>query len=220
MEQIPSIDQYASHVARKRINTMLRSNIRDPQVPDVGEDVYFWRDGEGWLGPSTVQEVNPHGVRILHNGHIKNSSLNRIRSLQAHSTRDDPPLDQIVDVDGSKVDLLHHDDEADADNPAVDSAGLMTPLVSQETTKETSPAAIDPEKPSGSENGENIQKERGDYSASMTKSWYPIRASEVQELQKESTDFIQNLDCTGGRMKNVSGIDPDQAPTTGTHLTL
>lgn len=42
-----SMYAYAIRVARQRIDTMLRYNLRDPIKPTVGDKVYLWRDQDG-----------------------------------------------------------------------------------------------------------------------------------------------------------------------------
>lgn len=74
------------NVVMCNINLMFRTNVRDPPVSEVYDEVFYWRDGYGWLVPATIQEVDAHGDKLLHNGRIKTSSMNRLRCLRISST--------------------------------------------------------------------------------------------------------------------------------------
>ena len=91
--KIPSIPEYNAHICRARVNTMLRSQVREVQPLDIGESVYFWRDSDGWLGPATIITITDYNIELMHNGKIKTSSPNRVRSINLDTLDHEP--DQI-----------------------------------------------------------------------------------------------------------------------------
>lgn len=44
---------------------MLQCNVRETSIPPIGQDVFFWRDGDRWIGPVSVLSVEGHGLRRL-----------------------------------------------------------------------------------------------------------------------------------------------------------
>lgn len=60
---------------------MLRSNVKDPDIPKVGDHVYIWRDDSGWVGPARITKVDLYGVEVLHNGHLKTARMNWVKPL-------------------------------------------------------------------------------------------------------------------------------------------
>lgn len=67
----PSMCSYCTLVARQIIDTRLRSNLRDPIILNVEDEVYFWRYHDGWLGPATVGSIDKTIVSVLQNGNLK-----------------------------------------------------------------------------------------------------------------------------------------------------
>lgn len=63
--------QHAAQVARKHIILMLRTQVRDPSIAKVEDEVFFWRDGNGSIGPAVIVEVDTHGAKLFHNGQVK-----------------------------------------------------------------------------------------------------------------------------------------------------
>lgn len=47
---------------QRKIQLMLQSNVRDPEIANVGDHVYISRDYSGWVGPSRVTKVDMYGV--------------------------------------------------------------------------------------------------------------------------------------------------------------
>lgn len=155
---VPSIQEHSAHVARQRVNTLLRTNIRDPYLPAIGETVYFWRDGSGWLGPAKVQKVDPNIITVRHNGVDKTSSFNRIRSLTEHgppNERDNQPMAATVQAeldaeDSSRASVadglpesaldLSEDHDLDQPMPCDPVADIPHPLP-QPSQRHTIPAA-------------------------------------------------------------------------------
>lgn len=82
---------------------MLRANFSDPAIPSIGDEVYFCRYKDGWLGPAVVKTVYDHGGSVIENGSVKLANFNLIRWL--HNTNS--PVDTRIDLD-----QLYHDDEA------------------------------------------------------------------------------------------------------------
>lgn len=60
---------------------MSHANICDPDIPNIGDEVCFWRDDKGWLGPGPATKVDSYGIEVMHNGRTKSSSFNRVSSL-------------------------------------------------------------------------------------------------------------------------------------------
>lgn len=57
-----------ARLAHRNILAMLRTNIRDPYIRHVCDEVFIWRDNIGWLGPAPVTKVDVHSIEVLHNG--------------------------------------------------------------------------------------------------------------------------------------------------------
>lgn len=85
--RLASVRENNAHLTRRRIHKMLRSTIRNPRTVGVNDDVYIWRDNEGWIGPARVTKVNLHDIEVSHNGSTKSSSMNRVRSLEGIDPR-------------------------------------------------------------------------------------------------------------------------------------
>lgn len=80
--------QRAVHVARRRIDMLVRSNARDPGIPGVGDEVYICRDNDGWIGLGTVKTVDDNGVFFLHIRRINTSWFGCVRRFgKAHAQR-------------------------------------------------------------------------------------------------------------------------------------
>ena len=77
--EIMTIDDENRHKTLRRLQNMLRSNVRTPQKFSIGQNVYFWRDNCGRNGPEIITELNEHYAIIVHNGKRITSSYNRIR---------------------------------------------------------------------------------------------------------------------------------------------
>lgn len=78
---------------------MFRTNVRDPPIPKVDDTIFFRRDGDGWLVPTTVTEVYSYVIKLLHNGHIKPSRMNQLRSVQqvqSSTPTSDGPITEIL----------------------------------------------------------------------------------------------------------------------------
>ena len=75
----PTLSDYQASQANHRISKMLRSRI--PRHPSVipGDFVYFWRDGERWVGPAKVISIEYPIVTIVHNSRKKSADISRIR---------------------------------------------------------------------------------------------------------------------------------------------
>lgn len=73
-------------ISRALFNEMLRSHNLDPAQVSVGDQIYFWRDGPGWLGPARVTIINTYNIEFIHNGRTKNSTHNSVRRLSSQST--------------------------------------------------------------------------------------------------------------------------------------
>eukprot|EP00171_Calliarthron_tuberculosum_P001417 IDg1417t1 len=76
---IITVEQHNEQTAQKRINSMLRSQIREYDDVKLGDMVYFWRDNFRWLGPARVIERNETSVTVMHQNRRKTSGLSRIR---------------------------------------------------------------------------------------------------------------------------------------------
>jgi len=73
-------DQSLPVESRRRVQAALKSQVRCPDRPTVGQSVFFWRDGKKWLGPATVTKVNKHNAILNHNGYSKTADFSRIRA--------------------------------------------------------------------------------------------------------------------------------------------
>eukprot|EP00171_Calliarthron_tuberculosum_P018277 IDg18277t1 len=73
-----TIEQNNRRTAQKRMNEMLRSNVRSYDDIKIGDHVYYWRDQHRWIGPALVVERNDTTVTVMHNKKLKTSSLNRV----------------------------------------------------------------------------------------------------------------------------------------------
>lgn len=96
-EPLPTTEDHNAHVARRRIALMLRANTRDSEQVSCGDEVYFWRDNVGWIGPARVIKVESHGIEVWLNGSVKTASTNRVRRMsnrETDSTSTEP--DEIV----------------------------------------------------------------------------------------------------------------------------
>lgn len=80
-ETVPTMADAAAHSARRKINLMLRKNLREPEDVNTGDMVYIWRDNGGWIGPAPVLEATTHGVIVRHNNRQKTASRNRVRRI-------------------------------------------------------------------------------------------------------------------------------------------
>lgn len=60
---------------------MLRENVRDTDIPKVGNEVYIGRENDGWVGPATFKTVEYSWVTVLQNGRIKTTGFTRVRRL-------------------------------------------------------------------------------------------------------------------------------------------
>ena len=87
-----SIWEHVQDVSKRRINSMLRKNIRYTQKISPGDFVYFWRDGKRWVGPGQVIRVEGNIVTLTHDERTKTSSLNRVRKTE-------PPLELLDEIE-------------------------------------------------------------------------------------------------------------------------
>lgn len=74
--RVATIRENNTHILRQRVNKMIRSKVRDPSPILVNDNVYIWRDAQGWLGPARVTKVNVYDIEDNYNGSSKTCSLN------------------------------------------------------------------------------------------------------------------------------------------------
>lgn len=115
---LPTIEENNAHVARRRIYTMIRSNVRDPTIVQVNDEVYLWRDNIGWIGPARVSKVEKNGIEAWHNGSLKTASHNRVRRLEKpHDSPTDnvyqnqQPTEHVINQDYENIFPLDNDDD-------------------------------------------------------------------------------------------------------------
>lgn len=65
---------------RRQVQAGLHANIRTSPSVSVGEEVFFWRDNQGWIGPGSVRSKNGNLLEIMHNGIVKTADIHRVRT--------------------------------------------------------------------------------------------------------------------------------------------
>ena len=78
-----NIQDVTADAQRRQLQAALKSSTRRAIHTKVGESVYIWRDGSGWIGPASVIAVREHEIDVLHNGHVKTADKFRIRNAPA-----------------------------------------------------------------------------------------------------------------------------------------
>ena len=76
-----SIEENSKNVARRRVNKMLRTQVRKQQEINVGDTVAIWRDASGWIAPARVTKITPYYYEVTHNGRVKTSGINRTKLI-------------------------------------------------------------------------------------------------------------------------------------------
>lgn len=93
--------------SRRRVQASLKSHIRCPEPPTVGQSVFFWRDGKKWLGPATVVKVNKCNAILNHNGRSNTADFSRI--INAPKVESGVRFDSIPEIISDELTpTLHH----------------------------------------------------------------------------------------------------------------
>eukprot|EP00171_Calliarthron_tuberculosum_P004750 IDg4750t1 len=87
-----NIEDHHVHESRKRLNRMLRTNVRSKDSIQKGDYVYFCRDSERWIDPAKVVKVDKNVVHVIHGNGVKTSSINRARKTE-------PQIETLFDHD-------------------------------------------------------------------------------------------------------------------------
>lgn len=237
---IPTMQEYNAHIARRKIRSMLRSNVRDHDIPDVGDRVYIWRDDSGWIGPASVLKKDDYGVEVSHNGRTKSASMNRVRRLGAVGQEpiSQPPTNSSVadqgitevpkqmlpyDVDAGSIPLDWESDDDDhatddqnqpiGDNPR--NAPSVIPL------SPSAPAPLHETSTSSDPPGDSQPDSDQIQSAPQndTRPRHPISSREVRALLADKDAYLnQPIHLRTG--VEVSSLENDREPhNDATHLT-
>lgn len=94
--------------SRTCINATLRSHTRDPTPVSIDDEINFWRDGSGCLGPALVTMINTYHIGFIHSGTTKTSSHNRIRRLNNQTSP--PSSDLTTSFDDASDDYIVPDE--------------------------------------------------------------------------------------------------------------
>lgn len=82
---LPSIEENAIKIARRRLREMLRTPHHEPDDFAVCNLVAICRDGSGWLGdnsePARVTRFTPHFIELIHNGLLNTIGRNKTRKI-------------------------------------------------------------------------------------------------------------------------------------------
>ena len=86
-----------SRESSKRVKRAIKSQLRCPIKPSIGDMVYFWRDKQRWLGPARVLNLGDHAALLNHNGHKKIADFSRIKIAPKVSNPPESPIQPEVD---------------------------------------------------------------------------------------------------------------------------
>lgn len=118
---LSTIQKYAEHIARRRIDAMLQSNVREPQ------------------------NIEEHCVSVLRNVHIETSIFNRVRLIDAGANPSDSIFGQQIDKSTKTVTSDYSNTDDDLDSARTTETPLNNPSLPNNSTviPESSPSDHD-----------------------------------------------------------------------------